>query len=61
MRVIILSHHCPSYLKQPLTRDSKSKALLLAMSKLAEKSGNNVLVSNNKFGWITLLLLGKGG
>ena len=61
MRVIILSHYSPSSLKQPLIRDSDSKALLSAMSKLAEKTGNKVCVSNNKIWLDHFSAAGQGG
>ena len=61
MRVIILSHHSPILLKQPLIRDSDSKALLSAMSKLAEKTGNKVCVSNNKSWLDHFTAAGQGG
>ena len=47
-RVVILSRHRPISLQSPVIRDSKSKALLLAMSALAKKSGNKILLSSNK-------------
>ena len=61
MRVIILSHHSPSSLKQPLIRDSSSKALLSAMSKLSEKTGNKVFVFNNKSWLDHFSAAGQGG
>ena len=61
LRVNILSHHSPSSLKQPLIRDSNSKALLSAMSKLAEKTGNKVFVSNNKSWLDHFSAAGQGG
>ena len=45
---MILSGHCPSSLLQPVIKDSKSKALLLAMSRLARKAGKKVLLSKDK-------------
>ena len=58
VRVIILSHHSPSSLKQPLIRDSHSKALLSAMS---EKTGNKVFVSNSKSWLDHFSAAGQGG
>ena len=45
---MILSGHCPASLLQPVIKDSKSKSLLLAMSTLAKKVGNKVLLSKDK-------------
>ena len=49
-RVVIPSQPRPSSLKQPLIRNFKTRAILIAMSKLAGKMGIKILLSNNK-GW----------
>ena len=47
-RVVILSKHRPSSLQQPVVSDLKSSTLLSAMKALAERTGKNIPLSNNK-------------